>query len=79
MASLQSKIFFGACCVVSAGIVYFVHKSQIDDRAALKQGIVRDLERQQMKKIENLKKLTDQRELEAAYRRQAAMADKVDR
>lgn len=77
MASLSSKIFFAACCVASSGIVYFVHKSQVDDRSALKQGIVRDLERQQMKKIENLKRLQDQQELEAAYKRQIRH-EKVD-
>ena len=49
------------------------------DCVTVTQGIVRDLERQQMKKIENLKKLTDQKELEAAYRRQAMADDKVDR
>jgi len=46
-----------------------VHKSQVDDRAALRQGIVRDLERQEKKKVANLHKLQEQQEIEKSYRR----------
>jgi len=46
-----------------------VHKSQVDDRAALQQGIVRDLERQEKKKVANLHKLQEQQEIEKSYRR----------
>jgi len=74
MASFGSKLFLLASFAASGGIVYFVHKSQRDDRAALHQGIVRDLDRQQQKKIQNLKRLQDQQELEAAYRRREAEA-----
>jgi len=68
MASLGSKLFLAASIAITGGIVYMVHKSQVDDRAKLHQGIVKDLERQQMKKIENLKRLQDQQDLEKIYR-----------
>jgi len=72
MASYTSKLFLLASFAATGGIIYFVHKSQSDDRAALHQGIVRDLERQHMRKIENLKRL---QELEAAYRRRTEVSD----
>ena len=71
MASLGSKLFLVASIAVTGGIVYFVHKSQVDDRTRLHQGIVKDLERQQMKKIENLKRLQDQQDLEKMYRQRS--------
>lgn len=71
MASLGSKLFLVGSIVATGGIIYFVHLSQVEDRSRLHQGIVRDLERQQKKKIENLQRLNDQQELERAYRKRA--------
>lgn len=69
MASLGSKIFLVGSCALTGGIIWMVHKSQVDDRAALRQGIVRDLERQEKKKVANLHKLQEQQEIEKSYRR----------
>jgi len=69
MASLGSKIFLVGSCALTGGTIWMVHKSQVDDRAALRQGIVRDLERQEKKKVANLHKLQEQQEIEKSYRR----------
>jgi len=69
MASLGSKIFLAGSCALTGGTIWMVHKSQVDDRAALRQGIVRDLERQEKKKVANLHKLQEQQEIEKSLRR----------
>ena len=68
MPSLSSKVTLLLSCGVTGGIVYFVHHRQVEDRAILHRGIVRDLERQQTKKTENIKRLQEQQELTRAYR-----------
>ena len=50
------------------GIVWTVHKSQVDDRAKLHEGIIRDEERQAKKK-ENREALIAQQRLEDRIRR----------
>ena len=50
------------------GIVWTVHKSQVEDRARLHEGIVRDEERQAKKK-ENREALIAQQRLEDRIRR----------
>ena len=50
------------------GIVWTVHKSQVDDRAKLHEGIVRDEERQAKKK-ENKEALIAQQRLENRIRK----------
>ena len=37
MASLGSKIFLAGSCALTGGTIWMVHKSQVDDRAALRQ------------------------------------------
>ena len=66
--STASKVTLGATVVATLGIVWTVHKSQVDDRAKLHEGIVRDEERQAKKK-ENREALIAQQRLEDRIRR----------
>ena len=61
--STASKVTLGATVVATLGIVWTVHKSQVEDRARLHEGIVRDEERQAKKK-ENREALIAQQRLE---------------
>lgn len=53
---------------LTCAIIYHVHHSQMEDRAKLRRGIERDLERQHMRRTENIKRLQDQQELAKAYK-----------
>jgi protein PET117 len=53
----------------SLGIIWQVHHSQVEDRARLREGIVRDEERQARRRAENLEQLVLQQELEERLRR----------
>ena len=66
--STASKVTLGATVVATLGIVWTVHKSQVEDRARLHEGIVRDEERQAKKK-ENKEALIAQQRLEEQIRR----------
>jgi len=44
-------------------IIWAVHSRQVEDRAQLHQVIIRDIERQEEKKIENQHKLVQQQKL----------------
>ena len=66
--STASKVTLGATVVATLGIVWTVHKSQVDDRAKLHEGIVRDEERQAKKK-ENREALIVQQRLEDRIRK----------
>jgi len=66
--STASKVTLGATVVATLGIVWTVHKSQVEDRARLHEGIVRDEERQAKKK-ENKEALIAQQRLEERIRR----------
>lgn len=66
--STASKVTLGATVVATLGIVWTVHKSQVEDRARLHEGIVRDEERQAKKK-ENREALIAQQRLEDRIRR----------
>ena len=72
MASLGSKVFLLASVAFAGGVIYMVHSNQAEDRARLHQGIVKDLERQSMKKTANIKRLQDQAELEKRYRERSS-------
>ena len=77
--SLGGKIAIGLSCAVASGIIVFVHKAQQDDRRRLREGVVRDQERQE-KKRQNIEELKQQQELRALLERQeqeeAAVAEK---
>lgn len=66
--STASKITFATTVAATVGIIYFVHNSQIEDRAKLRQGIVRDIERIQ-RKTENVVRLQQQDELTKNFQR----------
>ena len=48
--------------------IYYVHWKQEDDRKQLKEGIVRDLQRQSMKQAGNIARLEEQIELTRRYK-----------
>lgn len=47
---MRGKVFFFATTVLTAGGVYYVHKLQVDERERMYDGVLRDLERQRLKK-----------------------------
>ncbi|GLV32851.1 uncharacterized protein CBL_00442 [Carabus blaptoides fortunei] len=61
--SLTSKLVLGAACAFSCGIIGYVHFKQKIDREKLHEGVIRDLERQQKRKTENIYVLQQQIEL----------------
>jgi protein PET117 len=66
--STAAKITLALTTAATIAVIYTVHQDQVDDRARLHQGIVKDLERQQ-RKTENLVKLQQQQELTKNFRR----------
>ncbi|CRK88117.1 CLUMA_CG001902, isoform A [Clunio marinus] len=71
--SLTSKFVFGSCCAVTFGTIGYVHWKQNFDRKKLKEGVVRDVERQrvrEMNKSINTYNLQQQKELEKVLRRE---------
>ncbi|XP_076172528.1 cytochrome c oxidase assembly factor-like isoform X2 [Ptiloglossa arizonensis] len=61
--SYTAKITFGLCCATSFGIVAYVHYKQEYDRQQLHLGVLRDIEQQERRKIQNVFYLQQQREL----------------
>jgi len=70
--STASKVTLALTSVGALGIIWAVHSGQVEDRAKLHQGIVRDLERQEKKKVENQHNLVQQQELAKLYRKAEA-------
>lgn len=50
--STTSKVVFGLSCIASAGIIGFVHYQQQDDLIKLHEGVVKDIERQENRKLQ---------------------------
>jgi len=67
--STASKVTLALTTLGSLAIIYTVHKNQVEDRAKLHDGIVRDLERQAKKKVVNHQLLVQQQELTKLYRK----------
>jgi len=67
--STASKVTLALTTLGSIGVIYSVHKNQVEDRAKLHDGIVRDLERQAKKKVVNQQLLVQQQELTKLYRK----------
>ncbi|CAD0198242.1 unnamed protein product [Chrysodeixis includens] len=63
MSSHTSKLVLALSCSVTLGIVAYVHIKQQTDRDKMHEGVVKDVERQQRRKIENLYILEKQNEL----------------
>ncbi len=76
--SLTSKLTLLASAGFTATIVYYVHAKQITDRQSMREGVIKDFERQEMKKIQNLKALQDQIELTKALKRKRDQEDFED-
>jgi len=67
--STASKVTLLVTSAGTLGIIWAVHNRQVEDRAQLHQGIIKDLERQEKKKTENQYKLVQQQELAKLYRK----------
>ncbi|CAH1644357.1 unnamed protein product [Spodoptera littoralis] len=63
MSSGTSKFVLLLSCSVTLGIVSYVHIKQQTDRERMHEGVIKDVERQQRRKIENLYILEKQNEL----------------
>ncbi|XP_050504358.1 protein PET117 homolog, mitochondrial [Diabrotica virgifera virgifera] len=68
--SLQSKVVLGAACVFSASIIGYVHYKQNLDREQMHSGVLRDMERRQRRKQENLYVLQKQIDLGKELKKQ---------
>lgn len=62
--STMAKLCLAGSVSVSAGIVFYVHYRQEAERTQLHEGVIKDLERQRMRQIENITILQKQRDLE---------------
>lgn len=49
--STTSKVVFGVSCLVSVSIIGFVHYQQQDDLNKLHEGVVKDIERQELRRL----------------------------
>lgn len=49
--STTSKVVFGLSCIVSVGIIGFVHYQQQDDLNKLHKGVIKDIERQEHRRL----------------------------
>ena len=52
--SATAKLFLAASIVATSATVFYVHYKQNYDREQLHEGVIRDIERQQRRKVENL-------------------------
>ncbi|XP_058823702.1 protein PET117 homolog, mitochondrial [Topomyia yanbarensis] len=68
--SVTSKVVFLGACVGSISIIGYVHYKQNYDRAKLHEGVIRDVQRQQQRKIENTYNLQQQIELTKQLKQQ---------
>lgn len=66
--SLASKATFALCSVTSIGIIVYVHYKQKLDRDRMREGVIRDVQQQQMRKTQNLYMLEQQKTLTDKYR-----------
>ncbi|XP_011255920.2 protein PET117 homolog, mitochondrial [Camponotus floridanus] len=67
--STASKVTFGLCCSVSVGIIGYVHYKQAYDREQLHLGVMRDIERRERRKVQNVYILQQQAELTKELRK----------
>jgi len=61
--SLASKIALGGSLVFTVCTVTYVNWSQFTQRGTLREGVIKDIQRQALKKSQNIKVLQDQIEL----------------
>ena len=77
--SLTSKITLGSACLLSVGTISYVHYKQNSDREKLHEGVIRDIERQQKKKAENLYFLQKQIDLTKQLRKEAENLEPLEK
>ncbi|KAI5756284.1 hypothetical protein M8J77_023751 [Diaphorina citri] len=65
--SLASKITLSLALVSSCGVIFSVHYMQQSEREKLHVGVVKDIERQRRRKLENISILEQQQELTRKY------------
>ncbi|XP_014221373.1 protein PET117 homolog, mitochondrial [Trichogramma pretiosum] len=73
--SMTSKTFLALCTGISGGIIIYVHYKQESDRENLHLGVIKDLERQRRRKIENIYILEQQSELTKQLRKEGRNPD----
>lgn len=61
--SATAKACLAGSVAVSLGIVFYVHYKQEVERTQLHEGVIKDLERQRMRQIENITILQKQSDL----------------
>ncbi|CAD7078708.1 unnamed protein product [Hermetia illucens] len=61
--SSTAKLVLISSCIASAGIIGYVHYKQTADRRKLHEGVLKDIERQQRRKLENTYMLQQQIDL----------------
>ncbi|KAK3669180.1 hypothetical protein LTR78_010934 [Recurvomyces mirabilis] len=66
--STKAKITLATTTLSAIGIVVFVHQQQKSDKAAMHQGVIRDMEQQRVKR-ERLLDFEMQKQLEEEYRK----------
>ncbi|KAH0554175.1 protein PET117 homolog, mitochondrial [Cotesia glomerata] len=67
--SFTSRLVLFGSCALTVGIIGYVHYKQHEDREQLHLGVVRDIERQERRKAENVYLLEQQRELTKKLKR----------
>ncbi|KAL5334845.1 hypothetical protein BJX70DRAFT_402144 [Aspergillus crustosus] len=75
--SRASKLTFLGTGVATAGIVYFVHWSQEQEKASMHKGVERDLEKQQIR-LERQADFAMQKTLEEEYRKLQTVSPSID-
>uniref|UniRef100_A0A023EZ10 Uncharacterized protein n=1 Tax=Triatoma infestans TaxID=30076 RepID=A0A023EZ10_TRIIF len=68
--SLTSKVVFATSVAASATIIVYVHYKQEYDRNKMREGVLRDIEQQQMRKRQNIYIIEQQKYLTSKYKEQ---------
>jgi len=76
--STKAKATLATTVLGTIGIVYFVHYQQVADKAAMHQGVIRDMEQQRIKR-ERQVDFEMQRQLEEEYRKIQTVSDSTDK
>ncbi|XP_037957287.1 protein PET117 homolog, mitochondrial [Teleopsis dalmanni] len=74
--SFASKITLGAALTTTTAIIGYVHYKQTTDRDKLHEGVIRDIERQQRRKLENTYLLQKQIDLTKQLKEAQSPLDK---
>ncbi|KAK0386668.1 hypothetical protein NLU13_6503 [Sarocladium strictum] len=75
--SAAAKATLGGTCLFALGTIVFVHFQQQAEKAAMHQGVIRDMEQQRIKRERQLD-FDMQRVLEEEYKREQNVRSTVD-